>query len=310
MTALDPDIAQRLKRDANGLFAAIAQERGTGAVLMVAWMDDERWRAPSPPGKRPTSPPRGEHWVKGATSATRNTCTVCDWTATATRCCWKSTRWAAPATPVTTAASTPTCCWGWRRASTVNPRRQITENPAEVSHSAFAPLGRLSAPQYLQRLIGVGVHVDLTGDDLQHRAVGVDDERGALDGQELPSSPRLTPERRRDSAVGVGQQWVVEALRVGEPGLLVHRVRADPDPGAPRRRSHRPGRESGRPPWCSPVSSRPDRRTTRSARRPAGCSVSARCRSGPAVRTREHGRHASWTLRLRRSVFAGGSGRM
>ncbi|HNF04693.1 MAG TPA: phosphoribosyl-AMP cyclohydrolase, partial [Mycobacterium sp.] len=37
MTALDPDIAQRLKRDPNGLFAAIAQERGTGAVLMVAW---------------------------------------------------------------------------------------------------------------------------------------------------------------------------------------------------------------------------------------------------------------------------------
>ena len=39
--SLDPDIAKRLKRDANGLFAAIAQERGTGDVLMVAWMDDE-----------------------------------------------------------------------------------------------------------------------------------------------------------------------------------------------------------------------------------------------------------------------------
>ena len=33
--SLDPDIATRLKRDANGLFAAIAQERGTGTVLMV-----------------------------------------------------------------------------------------------------------------------------------------------------------------------------------------------------------------------------------------------------------------------------------
>ena len=33
-------IASRLKRDANGLFTAVAQERGTGQVLMVAWMDD------------------------------------------------------------------------------------------------------------------------------------------------------------------------------------------------------------------------------------------------------------------------------
>ena len=32
----------RLKRDANGLFTAVAQERGTGQVLMVAWMDDDR----------------------------------------------------------------------------------------------------------------------------------------------------------------------------------------------------------------------------------------------------------------------------
>ena len=34
-------IAARLKRDANGLFTAVAQERGTGEVLMVAWMDDD-----------------------------------------------------------------------------------------------------------------------------------------------------------------------------------------------------------------------------------------------------------------------------
>ncbi len=39
--SLDPSIASRLKRDANGLFAAVAQERGTGQVLMVAWMDDD-----------------------------------------------------------------------------------------------------------------------------------------------------------------------------------------------------------------------------------------------------------------------------
>ena len=33
---LDAGIASRLKRDANGLFTAVAQERGTGQVLMVA----------------------------------------------------------------------------------------------------------------------------------------------------------------------------------------------------------------------------------------------------------------------------------
>ena len=34
-------IAARLKRDADGLVCAVAQQRGTGEVLMVAWMDDE-----------------------------------------------------------------------------------------------------------------------------------------------------------------------------------------------------------------------------------------------------------------------------
>src|SRR4029077_13075552 len=43
--------------------------------------------------------------------ATPSTCIRCDWTATATRCCLWWTRSAAPATPATTAASTPTSCW-------------------------------------------------------------------------------------------------------------------------------------------------------------------------------------------------------
>ncbi len=38
---LDPQIAARLKRDANGLVAAVAQQHDTGEVLMVGWMDDE-----------------------------------------------------------------------------------------------------------------------------------------------------------------------------------------------------------------------------------------------------------------------------
>jgi phosphoribosyl-AMP cyclohydrolase len=69
MSALDPAIAARLKRDANGLFAAIAQERGTGAVLMVAWMDDEALaRTLATREATYYSRSRAEYWVKGATS--------------------------------------------------------------------------------------------------------------------------------------------------------------------------------------------------------------------------------------------------
>lgn len=67
--SLAPDIAARLKRDGKGLFAAIAQERSTGQVLMVAWMDDEAL-ARTLESRRATyySRSRGEYWVKGDTS--------------------------------------------------------------------------------------------------------------------------------------------------------------------------------------------------------------------------------------------------
>jgi phosphoribosyl-AMP cyclohydrolase len=69
MTALDPAVAARLKRDANGLFTAVVQERGTGQVLMVAWMDDDAL-ARTLETREATyySRSRGEQWVKGATS--------------------------------------------------------------------------------------------------------------------------------------------------------------------------------------------------------------------------------------------------
>ena len=38
---LDPAIAGKLKRNSDGLICAVAQQRGTGEVLMVAWMNDE-----------------------------------------------------------------------------------------------------------------------------------------------------------------------------------------------------------------------------------------------------------------------------
>lgn len=66
---LDPGIAAKLKRDANGLFAAVALERGTGKVLMLAWMDDEALaRTLATREATYYSRSRGEQWVKGATS--------------------------------------------------------------------------------------------------------------------------------------------------------------------------------------------------------------------------------------------------
>lgn len=68
-TALDPAIAARLKRNADGLIAAVAQERGSGDVLMVAWMDDDALaRTLATREATYFSRSRGEQWVKGATS--------------------------------------------------------------------------------------------------------------------------------------------------------------------------------------------------------------------------------------------------
>lgn len=67
--ALPPEIADRLKRNADGLFAAIAQERGTGTVLMMAWMDDTALERTLATRKGTYfSRSRGEYWVKGETS--------------------------------------------------------------------------------------------------------------------------------------------------------------------------------------------------------------------------------------------------
>lgn len=66
---LDPQIAARLKRNADGLIAAVVQERGTGDVLMVAWMDDDALARTLDTGEATYfSRSRGEQWIKGATS--------------------------------------------------------------------------------------------------------------------------------------------------------------------------------------------------------------------------------------------------
>src|SRR5258705_13891658 len=62
-------MASRLIRDANGLFTAVAQERGTGQVLMVAWMDDIALARTLETRKATYySRSRQQHWVKGETS--------------------------------------------------------------------------------------------------------------------------------------------------------------------------------------------------------------------------------------------------
>ena len=67
--SLHPNIAARLKRNAEGLVAAVVQERSTGDVLMVAWMDDEAL-ARTLETREATyySRSRAQQWIKGATS--------------------------------------------------------------------------------------------------------------------------------------------------------------------------------------------------------------------------------------------------
>ena len=67
--ALDPAVAARLKRDADGLVAAVVQQHGTGEVLMLGWMDDEALHRTLTTGRTTFwSRSRQEHWRKGDTS--------------------------------------------------------------------------------------------------------------------------------------------------------------------------------------------------------------------------------------------------
>ncbi|WP_067892432.1 phosphoribosyl-AMP cyclohydrolase [Nocardia vaccinii] len=67
--SLDPAIAARLKRNEAGLVAAVAQERGSGDVLMLAWMDDEALARTLATRKATYySRSRQQYWVKGETS--------------------------------------------------------------------------------------------------------------------------------------------------------------------------------------------------------------------------------------------------
>ena len=71
-TTLDPAIAARLKRSADGLVPAIVQQHGSGEVLMLGWMDDQALARTLTTGRATYwSRRRQEYWVKGETSGHR-----------------------------------------------------------------------------------------------------------------------------------------------------------------------------------------------------------------------------------------------
>ena len=68
-SALDPAVAARLKRDADGLVAAVVQQYDTREVLMLGWMDDEAVHRTLTTGRVTFwSRSRQEYWRKGDTS--------------------------------------------------------------------------------------------------------------------------------------------------------------------------------------------------------------------------------------------------
>jgi phosphoribosyl-AMP cyclohydrolase len=67
--SLDPSVATRLKRNEAGLVCAVVQQRGSGEVLMVAWMNDDALHQ-TLTTRRGTyfSRSRNQLWVKGESS--------------------------------------------------------------------------------------------------------------------------------------------------------------------------------------------------------------------------------------------------
>jgi phosphoribosyl-AMP cyclohydrolase len=71
-SALDPDVARLLKRDADALVCAVVQQHDTGEVLMVGWMDDEALHRTLTTGRVTFwSRSRQEYWCKGDVSGHR-----------------------------------------------------------------------------------------------------------------------------------------------------------------------------------------------------------------------------------------------
>ncbi|MGH8826928.1 MAG: phosphoribosyl-AMP cyclohydrolase [Jiangellaceae bacterium] len=72
MSGLDPAVAARLSRNADGLLPAVVQQHDTGEVLMLAWVDDEALHRTLTTGRATYwSRSRSQYWVKGETSGHR-----------------------------------------------------------------------------------------------------------------------------------------------------------------------------------------------------------------------------------------------
>ncbi len=146
---LDPAIAARLKRDAQGLVPAVVQQHDTGEVLMVGWMDDEALHRTLTTGRTTFwSRSREEYWVKGETSGhrqwVREVRLDCDGDTllvavdqegsachTGTRTCFdgdllKSTAPAPPMAESRGRCSGPPSSWGWRAPAS---RRSVRPGP-------------------------------------------------------------------------------------------------------------------------------------------------------------------------------------
>jgi phosphoribosyl-AMP cyclohydrolase len=68
-SCLAAEVAERLKRDADGLVCAVVQQHDSGEVLMVGWMDDEALHRTLTSGRVTFwSRSRGQYWRKGDTS--------------------------------------------------------------------------------------------------------------------------------------------------------------------------------------------------------------------------------------------------
>ena len=72
MSELEVGIASHVRWNAEGLVPAIVQQRDTGEVLMLAWVDDEALARMIDTGRGTYwSRSRQEYWVKGETSGHR-----------------------------------------------------------------------------------------------------------------------------------------------------------------------------------------------------------------------------------------------
>jgi len=143
-SALDPDIAARLKRDEQGLFPAVAQQHDTGEVLMVGWMDDEALHRTLTSGRCTYwSRSRQEYWVKGETSGHQQWVKSVSLDCDSDRCWSGSIRSARRATPATHVLRQGTCSdsssvsgrrdRGNRPVRRPDPRRSVRPDPRRAA---------------------------------------------------------------------------------------------------------------------------------------------------------------------------------